>query len=78
MVWKEIKSGKGKMWSWILYQQTDKKVKMPYRIDATPTNACDKAWKKFGKVAKKHSMYFKVKPLLIFSRFARIPGRTLI
>lgn len=78
MVWKKIKSGKGKMWSWTLYHQTDKKVKMPWKTEWVPTAACKKAWKKFGEVVDERPTYSKVKPLLIISRFPRVRGHTLI
>jgi len=78
MVWKKIKSGKGKMWSWTLYHQTDKKAKMKWKIEWEPTAACKKVWKKYGQVAKKHIRYSKVKPAIIIAHFPRVPRHRLI
>ena len=57
MVWKKIKSGKGEMWSYVIYESSDKESKNAYKTVWKPTAKCKKEWKKHGAVAKIHTKY---------------------
>ena len=59
MAWKKIKSGKGVMWSYIVYESDDRGAASQYKTVWKPTAKCKKEWEKHGGTAKVHTRYHK-------------------
>ena len=57
MAWKKIKSGKGEMWSYTIYESDAKEAKNRYKTAWRPTAKCKKEWEKHGGIAKVHTQY---------------------
>jgi hypothetical protein len=62
-LWKKIKSGSGKSWKYVAYERIAGSGGSNYKVEWTPTAACKKEWKKIGETPKKHTKYYKSRPL---------------